>query len=420
MNQIEKLVGQREAQFQLLESLIANAEDENRDFSDAEAANERSISAEIERLTKRIDSLKAIEARRSADAELTIRSGNVARTLDIAEGEIYRDNGENSFFTDVVRAQVRNDRDAQYRLDAHNEMARASVSTDLGGLVLPKYELGLLAKYTSEGRPTAGIMTSRPLTSRTVSIAQQTSDTHVETQASEGLAPTYSSEFKTTELTFNAATIHGYAVTSVQALDFGSLDDAGIRDDLFRTYNEQVNYQVLHGSGVNGDVKGILTAVSPENRTTVDTAKELWDLVADAKTEIYKAVNAGATHVIMTPDIWQIIESQTDNDGRPVFGWNNSAPSNVTGQGRTWAGLNVVVDSQLYSASAHATPVWSTHLIVAKANEGLLYEQGPKAITLDTNHARNGQVEFVIRGYAAFTCERRDGAFQVYKVANPS
>lgn len=414
-NLIAELRAKRETILDTLEATIEGAVVNERDLTDAENANVESLTAQVEKLSERIDQLTKIEESRSNAADLNVRAGAADGVYSVNEPELYRENGEHNFLADVVNA-AKGDRLAEERLHAHNavELNRASTVSSFGGFVIPDHAVNLYAPSVTEGRPTAGIFESKRLTSNKIEIPLQSGKTRVIPQATENTGDSSPTDFASTMLQVDAKSIIGHTDVSRQSLDFGSFDQSLIISDLLRAYNEQINSQVLNGAGTGGTMKGLITTVAAGNRidgSTGTTAKALYTVVGKAKTAVYSAINAAATHVIISPELFDLIEHAVDTEGRPVYGFSFSAPSNVQGQGLKWNGLQVVRDSMIPSSGSPAKEL----AVVVKANEGLLWEQGPRFITVDQVGAHTGTVRFVIQGYAAFTAERRPGALQVIK-----
>lgn len=408
---IEELRAKYDAATDTIETTVTTAVTEERELTEAETANVEAQTATADQLRARIDQLVDIEERRAASAELGRKFGTgESKVTRVEEAELYREDNANDFIRDALSAEIGRDSEAAGRLAAWNEEQRASTSTkDLVGYVIPQYALDAAALAVSEGRPTANIFVSRPLTSNVVHIPVQVGKTSVAAQGGasvdnyEGGAGA-SSKFTSTELIVPARTIIGDTSATVQALDFGSVDQSLILSDLQRDYAEKLNAQILSGNGVDEN-EGIFTSPAvisgAIDGTSANEVGEIWAKVTQAKVAVRNATKAAATHVVLTPDHFGFIEGALDENSRPLYGFQFSHGQNVQGEGLTWHGLTVVQDSELPDGT----------ILVCKASEGLLWESATKTLTLDQTSAKTGEVEFVLRGYSQFTARRRPGAF---------
>lgn len=417
MTLIEQLRARRDAAFTAIEATIQTATDEERDLTEAEDAEVVAQRDAAEAINGRIDELVAIEERRAADAAaaapIAPTGAPAPVVVEVNEPELYREDGEHDFVRDVARALVGQDSEAATRLAHHNEEHRATVTGDLGGYVVPQHALDLAALSITNGRPFADVVTNRPLVSGTIKIPRQSSSTAVAV-AAENVAGG-NADFETNnDLTVSATTISGYTDLSVQSFAFSELDSGLVIADLRKEYDEHLDLQALAGTGASNQLPGLTTRTMYAGANVLDASgitspKELWQFAQAGKAAVRTALNAGATHLVVHPEVFGWIESAIDSDGRPIFGHVFSSPSNVQGNGLVFAGLTVVQDANLAATKA----------IVVKADEVILWETGPATLTVDQVGAHTGTVRFVIRGFAAFTAERRNCAKVIDEIPSP-
>jgi hypothetical protein len=109
----------------------------------------------------------------------------------------------------------------------------------------------------------------------------------------DGEGTTYSSaNFATTGVDVNAKTVGGYVDVSIEAVEFGSLDEGALFMDLTKVYNMRVDYQIFHGSDANGQVEGIFASdgLAGSSATTGTSA-------TSGAAELFVKVNAAAAAV---------------------------------------------------------------------------------------------------------------------------
>jgi HK97 family phage major capsid protein len=404
---IAQLRKRRDSHIDAIEAIIDDADTQHRDLTALEDAKVTSERSAAEKINDRIDELLSNEERRNAQDDALRRfgpgGGSVTR---VNEAELYREDSEHDFVRDVAAALTAQDSVAATRLAHHNEEHRATVSGGLGGFVIPQFALDLAALAITNGRPFANIVTQRPLTSGTVVIPRQSSNTEVDGVDELEAGP--DEDFETDDdLTASAKTLTGFTDLSVQSFDFSQLDSGLVLSDLRKQYDQSLDLQALTGN-TSKQLPGILTRTTYSGLNTIDAsavelAVQLWGVVSAAKAAVRNGVNAPATHLVLNPEVWSWIESATDSEGRPLFGHSYSSPQNVQGAGNVFNGLTVVEDANCPVDKA----------IVLKADEVLLWETGPATMTIDQVGAHTGTIRFVIRGYAAFESLRYTGAVKV-------
>lgn len=432
-----RLRERRDALVQTNTDLLTRAASEDRDeLSESEQVSFDEANGEIERLNARIADLEALEARNAVAAALSVATDetlqrNGVRVERVEDPLIYRADGEHDPIRDLLLA-ANEDSDARERLARHRAQAvaadqflqRASATGDLGGLVVTEYLLSEFAEIRREGRPFANICRNLPLTTFSRIIGKQTDGAVMGTPTGSG--PTYgenqdypTDDIESDPITVSAKTIAGYVEASVESVDFGVLDTTLVWQDVISAYFQMLDTRLIHGSGTNAQHLGVLATPNigglsysgPAITEAQDHFQVMHSLVLQAAGQVQSAVKRPATHVVMSSLRWYSLASATDLDGRPLLGFAGSAPSNVAGQfeGRGFAGLPVVVDDNLVSGS-------DTKVLVVRAPELLLWERNggaPATIRVDQAKATKGIVQFIGRGYSAFTGERYPDAVNV-------
>lgn len=399
--------------------------------SDLDAAEQKLYDAadeELRSVTETLGTLIERERRLEESDKLTSELGTVI-TVDRTQtddGELYRSaDGEHSVLGDMLARDVAQNPEAAGRLQRYVRVTheRATTTGDLGGIVVPQYAVDDYAPLIRERRPFADSLSSRRLTALTTIIGKQTDGTDIDTQASNGseTGAYATDDIESTAVTVTAKHLAGVAEVSVMGLDFSALDERGVFEDMFSMYATRLDYRLWHGSGNNGQHLGVLNTpnIGALDGSSVNSYEEYWAAIAQAKGEVRRNVKAPATHIAMSSMRWAMLEGATDPHGRPLLGWTFSSAQNVGGSGSepervpTFAGLLLVVDDNIIE---DADEEKDTLLAVYRAPELRLYEQNggaPMTMRVDQAKADEGIVQFIARGYSAFTAERYPKAVQV-------
>ena len=413
------------------EDLLTRAAAEERDeLTESEQASFDEANAEIEILNRRIADLEQIEARNAVAAAMTAATNETLQRNGVqietpgGDEPVYRDAG--AAIMDLLRA-ANDDTEARDRLAANRRhvlasdefLERAAATGDLGGLVVSQYLVNEFASIIREGRPFANICRGLPLTAFTMVIGRQTQGANVGTPTGSGPAygenqPYPSQDINSTPLTVSAKTLAGVSEASVESVDFGVLDTNLVWSDVIAAYNQILDYRLIWGSGNNAQHTGVMntagidglvyagaSSLDPEEHFRV-----LHSLVLQAAGRIRGNLKMAATHVVMSSLRWYSLQSATDADGRPLMGFASSSPSNVGGTVPvpTFASLPVVVDDNIIETNGDDDKV-----LVVRAPELLLWERNggaPQTIRVDQAKAAEGTVQFIGRGYSAFTAGR--------------
>lgn len=413
-----------------LTAITESATAEERDLTDAEQRNVADHEAELTAALDRAEQLERIEQRMAAAAALaaqtdeavaaapeqraaaTSRPGRVAGVRDPL---VYRPDGEHDFVVDMLRSLVLADPEAQARQAQHMIQMRDTTTTGLGapgGLVPPTFLVDLYAPVLHEARPFADSLRREALNGRSVTsipVGTQGTDADIQDTGTEG-GSLDNQDITATDIDIPTRTIGGYVDVTRQSVDLGTLSPQMVYSDLFAKVGRRLDLQVLSGTGLNGQIKGVLsTTAVPDITADGNAYDDVWRAITDAKVSVRQSFAGPATHVAFNSERWGWIQSQLDSEGRPILAMPGSFPQNVGGDAAsmndgTFNGLRVVVDDNI------ADPETA---IVYNARELWLWEDAggqPRTITAEQVRAHQLVIRLVAWTYAAFTVERYPGA----------
>lgn len=429
------------AAMQAASQAIDNADDAA-DLDDLQRTFDEALD-EVKRCKANLDAFDARSAAASEfgeieDSELEGRAsertpGQVVDLTDVrvgAEPLTYRaDNAhERSFFADMFRAQRSSDPEAGQRLSRHRqEMAdlaptqRAVGTGAFSGLVVPQYLVELYAPIARAGRPFANRCRPLPLPAEgmTFQISRLTTGTSVDIQETENTAVS-NTDADDTLLTINVRTIAGQQDVSRQLLERGTPGmDTLLYQDLLEAYATKVDYQVVNGSGSNGQLKGVLQSSGIETVTYTDdtpTFPEFYPKIADAIQRVASGRFAGADTVALASRRWGWCTAALDSQNRPFVLPTANGPSNAAGAVDSTGygfgvgqlqGLPVLTDGNIPVNLGAGTN--QDVAIVARFFDYLLWEEGdgtPRQVRFEETKGDQLTVKLVVYGYAGFTAER--------------
>lgn len=400
-------------------------EDEQADYDSAKAAFERAkaTKTEWEDASEREQAATVLEAKAS-NGKATPKTAE--RISHIGAEQIYRpDVAERSFFSDWVCAQKNPMGEAAERLRQHDAIQeRANSSADFN---LPQYIVEDITLYT--GRPFTAVLPKFPFVgTNTWTDFQLVTGASVASQVGEGTA-FHDSSLAWTDFNFYTETIAGQWTGSVQALELnnGGFTDAAVFTELVKSYNQQVEAQIVSGRGhtTYNELPGVLTisgtnsvtctAIGATPTTSSQTLINLRTAVGQAKIKISNGVGFVADTAVCSPGVFEWMGQQQGADNRDVFTYGNQNPQNnagpnsniYEGQVTNWAGLNWVASAAL-TGKNKIIVLASSEVHVHEANGGV-----PVQLRLDQPKGANGQSVLVSRNYIALNSERRKAAISV-------
>lgn len=373
------------------------------------------IDAEVDQLTAREAELVQAEEARAAANTLASRLGAPAQAADVRnvrEPDLYRRNGEHSFFSDAFRAQVMGDRAADERLRRHTQHEaerRDATVTAFGALIPPQFLTDQYAQIARAGRPFLNACTGLQLPSRgtTFNIPRGTTGTTVAAQSSEGDALS-ETDFDETTLAVSVATYGGAQDISRQALERGEMVDEIIYMDLAADYAAKVDAAYFAAMLATGSVESVAyTDASP-------TVAEFWPKLADAIQRVNTLRFLPATAVFMHPRRWGWLTSALDSSNRPLIGLEQVQNPLALGKAAEYGqvvgsiqGLPVITDANIAINAGAGTN--EDTVAVVRTPDLLLWEEGdgaPRELRFDQPQGKKLVVEVAVYGYSAFTAGR--------------
>lgn len=347
----ELAVQRMDEQDSRIQSLPENVGDEEREFQkalfdqlrqeadDARETLDRQIA--IERARRMVPALSEVEGGDGdddddEDAGYRISRGRSVATrggrISVKEPLVYEPGSGNSYFRDLLSAEVNKDAEATTRLTLHGRQMVAEVrdvtTADPGAasFIPPLYLGGEWIDTATPGRPLAdaivangGSVPLSPVGKRMdfprVSVAPD-----VAVQSSEGSAVN-ETDLDGETYSVNKVTIAGQNDTSIQALEFSDPSiDTIIMRELQKSYNQQLDYQLIYGSGSSGQHRGIKTVVVSDGGNTVsfssggadDLLGKIYEGVSDIATQ---APGFDATHVLAHSRRLAWMASHRDGNG---------------------------------------------------------------------------------------------------------
>lgn len=399
------------------------------DFTDDERGEYSGLEAELATVTAPLEGLVKREQDVARSRELGNSLGTAtnanngapsdgASADDGAGEEIYRDEaGAADFFTDIYRAE-RGDTGAIERVAKHRErtlpILRATASTDLGGLVVPKYLVDKYQPLAIAKRPFLNSLMGTPayggrLTSASAVIPRETTGFGMGPQTAQNTAFS-TANWATEAVTLNAVTVGGYSDVAVQAIQLGQVRTERVFQEMANRYNAEQERQALWGSGTGGEVEGVFNADGTQTVNggySATAFAEIYGLVQQAASKVEINDERDAVYVLMSPGRWRSLHSATDADGRPLMGDSGTFPMNVgayiDAQGNKWfGGLRCVVSSKVVKSGEDDT-------VMAVYNPEFAYfeESDPYTVTADQVVIHTGTIRFIEYGFMMFSPEIR-------------
>jgi HK97 family phage major capsid protein len=298
-----------------------------------------------------------------------------------------------------------------------------TTSADGGVFVPPAYLTAEYVPYARPGRPFADSVTKMDLPAGTMSIniPRVTSGTAVGPQsAGAENAAVVDTALATDYDTFPVTTIAGAQTLSQQLIDRAPIDFSDVTfKDLTLALAQQVDANCISGAGSGGVVKGVLNTGSITTTTwttSTPTFAGFWNQVASTKAAIASGRFLPATHMFLTPNRWEWLESQLDDTGRPLFSPQDNGPFNAAqvspdgavAQGVTggrFQGLTVYQDFNV-PATVQVSSQNSDIVVICKADDMYLYESPVVARALPQTYGNQLTVLLQVWEYAAFTANR--------------
>jgi len=317
-----------------------------------------------------------------------------------------------------------------------------------GEFVPPLWDEARFASYLRAGRVFANRVTNLPLPPGigVINIPKITLGSQTAIQTANAAAVN-SRDMTTTSVSASVNTIAGQEDISLQLLEQSPLSlDGVIQDDLERDYDQQLDLQVIAGSGANGQHLGILNmsgqAYSSQSSnsakvTTFTCASTVFHDASTAATQ-YRSIVAGVNAIetlnfsaLPPTAIWVHPRRSnswayaSDSTYRPLFvpavngkfnvlGTNEGAPVPEGVAGEVF-GLPVIKDANMPTTGVTGAPTGGTadQIVVLNESVPLLYEGTLRYRALPEILSGTLQIRFQVYGYSAFLPSRYPTAISV-------
>lgn len=411
---LDRLRARRSEAITAAEALVGTAETEKRDLTPEEFGTVQARNADVKAIDGQIAELETLQQRsQAASTERQKHDRAIGPAVQVTRNEsTYRPNGEHSFIRDLLASQ-KGDFGAMERLHRNNaegaeherrawQEARANASaedlesgelrdgttgaTSMGSFIPPVWLVNELAARPRVGRVLAPFIRPGgfPVTN-SITIPRVTTGSSVASQSAENAAVS-ETDIVTAQLTRPTVTVAGQQDVSMQSLDLSPYPvDQIIFADLDGAYEEELDRQLLRGSGTSGELLGI-NAVSSINAVTYTDASptvgELYPKVADGIQQVATNAKRPAQIVIVHPRRWGWVTAALDSTGRPLV--TPVAPQNsvalfgdVAAQGIVGGMQGLPVVSTASGATNLGAGTNQDQIVVCRPAEMILME-GPR------------------------------------------
>jgi len=415
------------------EALIASAEAESRDLTDAEWESIKASTERAKALKAQADDLAALaEARVAAIPAAKINEGGAKVTREARTYSPDVDPLGASFLADVALRQM-GDWDAAQRLARHSTEervergsklsayeARAAATSAFAGLVVPQYLVDMVAPAAAAARPFADICNKHPLppTGMTVNISRITTATSAAAQTENSAAS--ETNIDDTLLTETLFTVAGQQTLSRQAIERGSGTEDVTLNDLIRRYASALDSKLINDAttGLTNVAQSVAyTDASP-------TAAELYPKILQGQSQLEAVMldqGVGDLYAVMHSRRWAWMQSQVGTSwpfiGQPGYATQSGGQNLATGYGQGVRGIlpngiKVIVDNNIATNLGAGTN--EDEIYIVNAAELHLWEDpsAPMFIRAEQPAAASLGVLLVVYGYAAYSFRRYTNGHQ--------
>jgi HK97 family phage major capsid protein len=429
---------------------------DNRDPSDAEAAEVRTCREAAYALDPQIAELKDNEAELRAERgrdeaaeqlarefapaatrpayDETARIGQEPRTYSrqtAREGKSWISDAYNATERNVTAARERLERHAR-EVEVEGEMTKRAVNTGaVAGLIPPQYLLDMAAPVLRAGRPFANLCNHHELPDEGMSviIPRGTTGSSATAQATENSAVSSTDE-AWSNLTVPVCTVAGQAPVSRQALERGVGMDEILFMDLCRAYASQIDNYAINGTGSSGQPLGLVNTSGINAATAFGAAPTVTNVSLKIAGQIAAVTAAGAgifpNLLVMAGRRWGWFTGQVDTTGRPVVTVNQMGPLNalglITAPGKSGGDPDPIAGATIIGFHSSGLPILTdlnTPITVGTESEDLilvadmfeqhLWEDGdgsPNQLSFEQTAGNNLTTTLVVYNYMAYTCGR--------------
>ncbi|MGA5819725.1 phage major capsid protein [Kitasatospora sp. NPDC094028] len=431
---------------------------ETRDLNDDERTRFDAKEAEVRQIDERIAELDEQLQRDEQAAERAKRYAPTGVTVT-SEPKTYQRGNGHSYFLDLMRAQLgqgdgdggvnaARDRLARHRTELDVEMPKrerqraARAEQELRGVdpgstferrvnpnrtdgqggyfVPPMWLIDEYIDLPRFGRTIANSVRNMTLPAGTdsINVPKVATGTLTGVQTADAAAVT-SQDLTDTFVSAPVRTIAGQQDIAIQLLDQSPASfDEIVFHDLHADYNMRLDTQVISGSGVSGQLLGILNVSGINAITYTDgspTLGKLYGPLMQAISQSAKNRKMMPTAVFLTPSRWFWMASQLDGQNRPLILPDTSAPWNPlalqtggdTVEGPVGRILNfpLLADGNIPGNLGGGTN--EERIIAARTSDMYLWEGAMRTRVLPEILSGTLQVRLQVYNYAAFMPNRR-------------
>jgi HK97 family phage major capsid protein len=437
-----KLVRDRDELKAKAEAVLMEARGAGRDVLEAE--EDKDLRGYMTNMAKIGDELSGLEERIEQTRAEVERSGTISKGLAriraagdlitrVKEQSTYpqpsRSNPAHvSYLQDLIKYSMNLDttgqaRDRLFRHaqdvmtdDAYKEFRDLSRVDGSGGYAVPP--AWLMSQYIELARPgraIANLVQRQPLPGGTdsINIPKLLSGSQTAVQQHDN-DPVTDVDITDTFINAPVRTIAGQQGLAIQLIDQSPIafDDVVFRD-LVADHASRTDAQVISGTGVSGQILGILQTpnIGSVAATTVDI-KGFYSAIANAIQTVHTTRFQPPEVIVMHPRRWGWFTSLLDGNQRPLVLPIAGGPFNVAGlleavdsQQRVGQiqGLPVVTDPNLPTTGGAGT---EDPVLVMRASDIVLWEGGIRSRVLPETKAANLTVLLQIYNYLAFSAAR--------------
>ena len=354
-------------------------------------------------------------------AELESRDDHPARV--VREPMTYTRESRKSFFRDLAAQSILGDWEASNRLKRHRrevEVEQRLNPTNVAGtggeFTPPLWMISDFQTVARTGRVCGDLV-------QNLLLPKGVSSVHIPkmtTGADEQIQPANAAlEQNVDEVTAdaggtnNVVTIAGEANASEQLFDLTPLPgyDGIVYQDLCKAYNQDLELQMLAGSGANGQLTGITKvagsgSVSGAGVSTTQTTsvQNLWPLIGQAAAIIGTQRQLPAEYVIMSPRRYYSIASALDSSNRPlgIIGGTPHPDDLPTAGGGRAIDRVIGIPTYLSGGIIQAASSSADYILVARMSDMQLFESVPYFTVNQNPLAGTLQVKLSLHRYVAF------------------
>jgi len=395
---------------------------------------------ELETVNERIEELEQQEGRESRAAAHRVEMNlpgaaeyNNGSRFYTNDSAVYSDPHKNpespSFFKDLRDSRL-GSRDAADRL-SRNQEARASenraISTTAGAggqFAPPAWLVDEFVNLARPGRVTADLLNKQPLPSgvSSINLPKITGGSTTAVQATQNTQIS-NTDLTTASVSSGISTITGQQIVSLQLMaQSGVPFDRIILADLAFDYARALDLQVITGSGVSGQLRGLengasvgattFTTATPKFIDGTTAANSLYNKLIAAINTVNTTRYLPATAIVMSPTRWSWILEALDTTTRPLIltsGGSFNSPGLSTdpvAQGAVGSLLSLPVFTDNNVPSNKGAGANQDEIYVLRGPDVFLYESELQMESFEATYANQNSVLFRALGYSAMIPDR--------------